>query len=122
MDEKQKKIIMRCWEVILFLASLSMLIIGLIKIAKPELLGLSTEGGIALTVIGQVMLTPNTIIAMWIRQILNRKHQEKVKSAVEDTLEQNGINVYRVEKESKKSAKNKSKQANQEQPISYYGK
>ncbi len=119
MDEKQKKIIMRCWEVLLFVASLVMLILGLIKIAKPELLNISTGGGIALAVLGQITLTPNTIIAMWIRQIMNRKHRDKIKNDVEEVLEQNGINITKPKKQSKKPIKN---EPEEEKITVWYGK
>lgn len=120
MNDKQKKIIQKCWEVLLFIFSLVMVIIGIIKIAKPDLLNLSTEGGIVFTILGMVTLQPNTIISMWIRQIMNRKHILKIKGVLEDS----GVKVPKNEKQSKKPTKNElkqQKQNNKEPTITGYG-
>ncbi len=120
MDERQKKIIQRCWEVLLFILSIVMVAVGLCM-SLGVINGSSdakTAGGIALTILGNLMLTPNTIIAMWIRQIMKKcehaKTKEVVTSTVESVLEANGVIAPKNKKQSKKTPKNASNEVKQE--------
>ena len=110
MDERQKKIIQRSWEVFLFLASLVVTIIGIIWTINPSIFGKdSNSGGVVMSIIGAVMLEPKTIIAMWIRQIMNRKHRDNINSDIKQVLEDSGIKPLEKKKQRSKTHKNEPK-------------
>ncbi len=80
MNEKQKKIISRTFQALMFIASAALLICGLVfKFGDFDIEQQNT--GVLLVALSS-LLTPSTIIGFWIKKWLNDIHKKEIKEIV----------------------------------------
>ncbi len=94
MNEKQKKIISRTFQALMFLLSMGLLIAGLVISIQGDNTLVGTWLGIASSI-----LTPSTIIGFWLKKWLNDTHKKEIKEIVSQIpIENSNISTSKQQK------------------------
>lgn len=93
MEEREKKIVLFTFQLIMFLISIALIVLGiLMSLGKIEV-GNSTTG-VILGVVGGA-ISPSNVIGIWIKLFINKKHLKNI----DNKLIESGIKVSKTKKE-----------------------